>query len=54
VLSFLTHLPHGTFRSHLCLSLRETVSYADVNFNIDDDLPSTLCTHAARTGRSAP
>jgi hypothetical protein len=34
-LAFLTHLPHGTFRSHLCLSLRRTVSAASVMIRCD-------------------
>jgi hypothetical protein len=37
VLSFLTHLPHGTFRSHLCLSLRKTVSDVNLEFYTDYD-----------------
>jgi hypothetical protein len=36
-LAFFTHLPHGTFRSHLCLSLRRTVSAAGVEFAIGCD-----------------
>jgi hypothetical protein len=47
-LAFLTHLPHGTFRSHLCLSLRRTMSAAGVEFEIGCDSMAYL-RHSAHT-----